>query len=331
MVLHQIELNLPEKQHFLQVLGSDSNSGIHSHAYIVEGASGIGKTDFAIFCASAILCIGKNNDRPCRACNACKKIFTNSHPDLHFYGVEGEKPITMKEVRELIASSVLLPNDGDKKIYIIRAAHKMRPDTQNAILKIFEEPPASVVLFLLTEKKEALLPTILSRGRLITLHGEGDEQIKAQLVKKYKLASSAEIQAAVNAANGSIGQAEQFLNKENRDARQKATDLLNTLFEGRKADFCEKLISVKIAREKLLDLLELLQRMFSDILEYKYKSRSLVLLSEEEADRYGSSITKKAVTLMCGAVSDCRNSIEQSGNINAAVTNLCIKLWMLKG
>lgn len=324
----QFELNQALKDRFLQVLESGVG-GIHSHAYIIEGAYGVGKTDFALFCAAAILC--KNVPRPCKVCNSCKKIFTLSHPDLHIYGGESGKPVTMKEVRELITSSVLLPNDGDNKIYIIKLAHKMRPDTQNAILKIFEEPPKSTVMFLLTEKKEALLPTIISRGRLITLAGENDEDIKILLKKKHKSTSDEEIKAAIRASGGSIGQAELILSKENREAKKKATELIDLLFEGSKLDFYDKIISAKITREKLLDLLELLQRLFTDILEYKYGSHLLIMLTKEEATRYTGSITKKAIIQINEAITDCRNTVEQSGNINAAVTNFCIKLWNFKG
>lgn len=322
------DMNSCQKQHFLQVLGSSSDTCVYSHAYIIQGAYGVGKTDFALFCAGAILC--KEVNPPCGKCNSCQKTFSLTHPDIHFYGGDDGKPITMRQVRQLIDSSVLIPNDGEKKIYIIKEAHKMRPDTQNAILKIFEEPPESVVIFLLTEKKEALLPTILSRGQLITLTGESDEYIEDYLVKKHKKASQEEIKTAVRAAEGSVGQAELFMSKENREAMLKAIEILDKLFEGERMDFYNTIISSKVKREKIVDLLGLLQRLFSDILEYKYNISQPVLLSAKNVQRYAGRITKKALSLMNTAVADCRKSLEQSGNINAAVTNLCIRLWALK-
>lgn len=323
MLLIQGELNSSRKQKFLHLLAN----GVHSHAYIIQGAAGTGKFDFALFCAAALLC--KSANPPCRTCNSCKKVFSLSHPDLHIFGGEDGKPITMKEVRDLIDSSFLVPNDGDKKIYIIKAAHKMRPDTQNAMLKIFEEPPESVVIFLLTEKKEALLPTILSRGQLIVLPGESDEFIEASLRKKFKTATDSEIRAAVRASDGSLGQAEEFLSKENRTAMEKAAQLIETLFNGSKSAFLS-ILSAKITREKFIELLNLLQRFFADIIEYKYGQETPVLLSVEDAARYAESVTKKALLSMSEAVADCRNSLEQSGNMNAALTNLCAKLWTLK-
>ena len=319
----QGELNSGRKRQFLRLLAN----GVHSHAYIIQGAAGTGKFDFALFCAAALLC--KSANPPCSACNSCKKVFSLAHPDVHIFGDEDGKPITMNEVRDLIDSSFLVPNDGDKKIYIIKAAHKMRPDTQNAMLKIFEEPPESVVIFLLTEKKEALLPTILSRGQLIVLPGESDEFLEACLRKKFPTAADSEIKAAVRASDGSLGQAEQFLSRENRAALEKAFQLLETLFFGSKSAFLSSL-SAKITREKYIELLNLLQRLLADVVEYKYGKETPVLLSAEDAARYAESTTKKALLLMSEAVADCRRSLEQRGNMNAALTNLCAKLWTLK-
>ncbi len=322
-------LNQKEKQRFLDVLGGSSGSGVHSHAYIIEGAFGVGKSEFALFCTAAILCEG--NNPPCGSCKACKKVFSGSHPDVHFYGGEGGKPVTMKEVRELIASSVLLPNDSDKKAYIIKDAHKMRTDTQNAMLKLFEEPPQSVVVFMLAEKKEALLPTILSRGQLITLYGADDETVEAYLREKHKNTADQDIRSAVRAAEGSVGRAELLLKKDSLESKKKASGLLELLFSGGRLDFYDRMLSARITREKLSDLLELLQRFIADIIQFKYKSADPVFLSEEEASRYAERVSKKALLGMNNAIMDCRRTIESSGNLNAAITNLSIKLWTLKG
>jgi hypothetical protein len=133
----------------------------------------------------------------------------------------------------------------------------------------------------------------------------------------------------VRASDGSLGQAEQFLGKENRDMLENAALLLETLFNGSKTEFLGRL-SAKITREKFIELLGFFQRLLADIIEYKYGKETSVLLSAEDAERYAESVTKKALLQMSDAVADCRNSLEQSGNMNAAAANLCSKLWMLK-
>lgn len=323
MDLIEHDINRHEKQLFLEELTSGSGARVHSHAYIVQGIFGVGKSDFAIFCAASILCEGKNP--PCFSCRSCKKVFSSTHPDIYFYGAE-DKPITMREVRELIDSSALVPNDGDKKIYIIKSAHKMRTDTQNAMLKIFEEPLPSVVIFLLTEKKEALLPTIISRGRQITLVGETDENIRNILNKKHKKTLQEDIDAAVSFAEGSIGRAELFLSKEYRALTDKMIKILECFFEGTKTEFIDAFLGIKLTRENTLALLNLLQRFFLDILKFKLCSTAPIVL-KGLAEKYSVKTTKKALVMMSDAINDCRVSLEQSGNLNASITNLCIKLW----
>ena len=54
---------------------------------------------------------------------------------------------------------------GKKKIIILENVHKMKEVSQNALLKLLEEPPQNVTIILLTTQKSALLQTVLSRLR----------------------------------------------------------------------------------------------------------------------------------------------------------------------
>ena len=55
------------------------------------------------------------------------------------------------------------------KAVIVQDAQLLTTEAQNAMLKILEEPPAQTLLLLTADSKEALLPTICSRCRIITL------------------------------------------------------------------------------------------------------------------------------------------------------------------
>jgi len=58
----------------------------------------------------------------------------------------------------------LSPN-GKRKTLIIENAENMREEGRNSLLKLLEEPPASVSIVLTAQRKQALIPTILSRLR----------------------------------------------------------------------------------------------------------------------------------------------------------------------
>jgi DNA polymerase-3 subunit gamma/tau len=58
----------------------------------------------------------------------------------------------------------LAPN-GKRKTLIIENAENMRDEARNSLLKLLEEPPASVNIILTASRREAVMPTILSRLR----------------------------------------------------------------------------------------------------------------------------------------------------------------------
>ena len=89
---------------------------------------------------------------------------TNTKPPTQSIGIEVIKQIHKKVFLKPIKSA--------HKLVIIEDAHLLTPEAQNALLKVLEEPPANTLIFLGTETKEALLPTILSRCQIIILEEE---------------------------------------------------------------------------------------------------------------------------------------------------------------
>ena len=59
--------------------------------------------------------------------------------------------------------------DKKRKIYFFRDFHRSSIEAQNAFLKILEEPPERIQFILTTESLYALLPTIVSRAKVVNL------------------------------------------------------------------------------------------------------------------------------------------------------------------
>lgn len=76
------------------------------------------------------------------------------------------------DVKNLQKKLYLKPFRGEKKAVIIKDAHLLTTEAQNALLKILEEPPDHTLIFLTSEKLDALLPTVLSRCTTIMLEEE---------------------------------------------------------------------------------------------------------------------------------------------------------------
>jgi DNA polymerase III delta prime subunit len=70
--------------------------------------------------------------------------------------------LAIEDVRKIIAVAGQAPLGGDKKAIVILTS-RMYHEAQNALLKLFEEPPRGTILYLVIPEKGQLLPTLRSR------------------------------------------------------------------------------------------------------------------------------------------------------------------------
>ncbi len=310
----------PERADFLRRL----QNGTCSHAFIVEGPKGSGKREFALWCAGALLCESEHQ-APCGVCRSCKKVAKGHHPDLHLYG-EGEKAITVGEVRNIIHETGLVPVDGERIVFVLANAQRMQAPAQNALLKVFEEPPNGVVIFLLTEARRALLPTVRSRGQAITLSALSDAEMERALRDRFLRLPADELAAAVRVARGSLGEAVDFLSKEAAQNRIKAREWLHAAFGNDKYRLVSLISMPKFKREQAIAQTDAFLRLLFDLLLIKTGARA-VLLSEEDAAELGGRATRRALAAMCEVTLESRERLEANGNVTAVMTNLASGLW----
>lgn len=181
-----------------------------SHAYLLSGEDGSGKMMIAKAIAKALLCETKNG---CGSCQACAQVESGNHPDL-IYVTHEKYEIRVDEIRKGINENIdVKPYSGDYKIYIIDDADRMNQGAQNALLKTLEEPPAYAVILLLTNNKDRLLDTILSRCVCMTLGSVRTDEIEKYL-KEYTDASDSKIQFAASFSLGNLGRALHVLETE---------------------------------------------------------------------------------------------------------------------
>lgn len=151
------------------------------HAYLFAGAEGVGKTTLARAFCQALLCQSAITPGvPCGTCLACRKIARGVHPDVQSFGLatqalatgsKGTKNITLtiESVREICATAALRPMEGNWRIILVDDAEALQGVAQEAMLKTLEEPPSFMVMMLLSNDAELLLPTIRSRCQVVEL------------------------------------------------------------------------------------------------------------------------------------------------------------------
>ena len=192
-----------------------------SHAYILSGQAGSGRLTFSRLLACAALC--NSEQKPCLSCPACRKILAGIHPDVMI--IEPEKAsMGVDEVRQLRAQAFILPNESDKKVYIIKNAQALTPSAQNAFLKVLEEPPRFCIFVLICENSDALLQTILSRCLLLSTAPMEEGLALEYLKKHFPDQPTDKLARAARLCNGSIGAAIESLEQQEENALDTAAD-----------------------------------------------------------------------------------------------------------
>ena len=160
-------------------------------ACLFYGPDGVGKAKTALEFAKALNCqdpVSHAQGQACGQCPSCRAIAQGTHPDVVFVDflyqarLEIKKDVSSKDYEEELASVLAKQQHikvdtirevtakaqqkavGDGwKVLIIDKAQSMERFAANALLKFIEEPPAKTVWILVTNKRSAMLRTILSR------------------------------------------------------------------------------------------------------------------------------------------------------------------------
>ena len=260
-------------------------SGVGS-AVLLDGPAGIGKRTAAADLAAGLLC-GKDNG-PCGVCPSCKRAAAGSHPDLIWLKEpEAGKGVKLEQVRELRAQSFLRPSEAPFKVFVIPQADRLNLPSQNALLKVLEEPATSVFV-LLCENREAMLQTVRSRCKTFRLAPLSERDMLAALQTRSD-APIQEIQQAAAHSGGLLGRALDMLSGREKAGQAAARAFCHALSGDELTVWlaCQDL--TKLTREDYADFCDESCRLLTqtvrrtgdrrclDIFEYLEKQRSMLI------------------------------------------------------
>jgi len=177
------------------------SSGKLHHGWMLTGPRGVGKATLAYAIARFVLATPPQQDDGLFGAPepptsliidpehpVARRINAGSEPGLFVLrrGVDEKTKraravITVGEIRNLGGFFHLSAPDGGSRVVIIDAADDLNPSAANALLKLLEEPPAKVLMLLVTHQPAGLLPTIRSRVRELRLSPLGEAHMKDAL------------------------------------------------------------------------------------------------------------------------------------------------------
>lgn len=175
------------------------------HAILIEGDPGTGRHRLAEYIAMSAVCT--EQDSPCGNCHPCKLAASKNHPDITVTAPEeGKKNIAVSQIRTLRDETFVKPHMSARRVFIIDFADTLNDQSQNALLKVLEEPPGAIVFILIAETKASLLDTIISRCVVLTLNTPEFSAAKEYLLKNTEF-SAENIEQALNTTQNNIGKA----------------------------------------------------------------------------------------------------------------------------
>ena len=202
---------------------------------------------------------------------------SGNHPD--FIRLKPEKSIGVDDVREVIERLSVKPYEADRHVVVIEQADKMTPQAQNALLKTLETPPGPDVFFLIAGQMTQMLPTIVSRCRVVRFHyletGEAEAALKAHGVPEERARLLARL------SQGSVGRALEMNESEAWWAlRDKVLAALTALHE--KQDVAVAALPLTEKREQAGDILDILELCARDLMVIQDAGGDVVQTDVEE-------------------------------------------------
>ena len=216
------------------------------HSLILAGPNGAGKYTLALMLAMAVECerqprdLWSNGQSLASFCGVCKncariasvanleeqvdqavaaredlretdkkdtRVLIQPHPDVLIFPPDPPQLlIKLGQVRTVINRSHTLPGEAPRKIFIFTAANFMK-EAANSLLKLLEEPPATVHIIILAENPGELLPTIRSRCAIVRLGALPCEEIEMLLADRRTDIAPKQRNLIARLAQGAAGKA----------------------------------------------------------------------------------------------------------------------------
>ena len=182
-----------------EILENQIKNNKTTHAYILAGPPGTGKTTLARVASAHLLCTEDQDDLK-------DMVLSDEHPDV--YEINCAVNNGVDHIREnVVQLSRLAPTLGKYKIFILDEAQMLTTQAQTSLIKLTEEPPSYVKFFFCTTDPHKILRAIHTRCQTFLmkkLNKQNLVELLAEVCEKESLSFETEaLGIIVDESNGS--------------------------------------------------------------------------------------------------------------------------------
>lgn len=296
-----------------------------SHAILLEGDVGIGKTTLSLEICRLLVC--SEAHKPCGECVACKKVTGSIHPDVYEVFPAGKsQTVGVKEIEPLKKYIYVKPNDADCKIVIIHSAERMNHFAQNAMLKMIEEPPEDTFFIFLCKNSQAMLPTVLSRVTVYRVSLACESEVKKELGLRFPELDENTISRAARLSRGNIGLAIGLAGENGFELYDDAVKVLKASVSRDRALLCLALSKYSKKKDEALALASLLKLVFRDVCAKKSGADVSASGLMDELEETARQISSRAALKILEACDEFTAQVLGNGNLALCMTAFEIKI-----
>ena len=314
--------------YIMSTLANMKNKDSFSHSVIFYGEKGTGKKLIAKFYAQMLMCSNDRDGFPCGQCASCRTVEEESNPDVIYPKTSGKTNIyNVDTIREVRMDAYVKPNNNSgRKVYIFRDCMKLPEKSQNALLKLIEEPPDYAYFIFTSESKYNFLPTIISR---CICFGTGNctenEAVMSLCEKGYR---QSDIQSAVSCFHGNIGMCESYIENENiRKQVYLTKSLADSIIKRDEYNINATLFSSAKERNDMKTVLSMLDRIIRDaVVLGENRNLSGTGCSREGAEKLSDMLTVNQAIRLHKSVERAWKAVECNVQISLALSALSAEI-----
>ncbi len=284
-----------------------------SHAHLIIGEDGIGKSLIAREFAMNILGVEKDKD----------------YIDIVEYRTNKES-FGIDNVREIIAEANKKPYEFNKKVIIIYSGEKITVQAQNALLKTIEELPKGVFIIITSNSSESILDTIKSRCQIYRLWALNNEEMNEFINVNYEDIDREKVTSLLSFSEGIPGRIEKLIVDESYNTiRSIVIDLLKEISTNNLEIILKYSDIFYKFKGRENDILSILTSFIRDIVVYKEISEQIAILNSDkikDIEEIANVISYKKLEKIIRIIDKTRSSLKSNINLWAAFSTMLISI-----